>query len=1034
MSKRSEHTRKKETFGLVKMRKRKIGKMRRSIIIALITFITLITLIFADPVPELIFHDTFEDQKANNYHWNFVGGGGGNQIIQRIDNHCSEGSYCYNFSGNTATYMYNASIFPIEDTMAVQFYVNITEWGANCFWLQFLSVTDTRVVDVFGNGGCTELQVCNAGCSVGQSIPNSNLQDTNKHFKIIYNHTANDCRIYIDGVNEVNFSSCTHNEGNITKIRFYPTQAGQTNMVIDDFKVCSNDCPEAPPPNITFIPHNVTLVNPLNNSVQTDNPLNFTFQFAGFNSSQCIGYFDYPSGWVQFDNITSGTENISVCYNETVYSNETIYNFSSVYGAYRFENDLNDSGPSNFYGTGVGSYSYIPSKGTNATGNYSINFTGGYAHFGNAYGFERTDNFSASAWIRTSYSADYQVIFSKRIASGDYTGHVFFLDYTDSNKLNLWLQNKNANVIKVKGSSTNLANGNWHHVAFTYDGSSSASGVSLYVDGAPETETTISDTLSLSIANAANSQVSGYGGTTSVFRGGIDELYVFDEELTASNITDIYNNGFSFELNTSNTTEICSVTEQNITLNQSTNITLSYSFPTVRNTTINWYVICSNSTGQVKSESFSFLYDNDFTKPSINLLFPTVNDTYNFNLWINLTTDEDAVCVANESFLDIGNSTHHFLSESSLLNQFYSVEVNCTDTSIHSNSAQTYVNFTKDKFYPVINFIFPLEDNSTEFINRYPSSELFTINVTENNDLYSFHANISYFNEFSQRVYVFNETLNVSGVNYLWSRSIALSSYNGTYFMSAKACDSHTKNKIKEAKGIKFDKEERKLKYQFDDMIISLEGFETDLKNIHTTYKGDRYSFDFEYENAQKDRKIILSCSDPLYYRDNTDYAGHFICGNHWIDFEEDDLENIIIESYNNNSYLISISSKTAKKGFKFNSVGELNCITETVEFNTVSERKTYDIELIPGDLFNNNIFDLTTIQGVLVFIFSFLILIAAIVFAEYLQIPIIGVIVGIFGVFYGMLLYAALSAIIGVFVVALAVLYMVISGFRAWY
>ncbi|HEX4149035.1 MAG TPA: DUF1553 domain-containing protein, partial [Pirellulales bacterium] len=72
----------------------------------------------------------------------------------------------------------------------------------------------------------------------------------------------------------------------------------------------------------------------------------------------------------------------------------------------------------------------------------------------------------------------------------------------------------------------------WHHVLVTYDGSRSAKGVRIYVDGAPQKLSILSDTLSLAIKTEQPLRI-GARGTGSLFRGLIDDVRFYDRELTA---------------------------------------------------------------------------------------------------------------------------------------------------------------------------------------------------------------------------------------------------------------------------------------------------------------------------------------------------------------------------------------------------------------------------------------------------------------------------------------------------------------------
>ena len=81
----------------------------------------------------------------------------------------------------------------------------------------------------------------------------------------------------------------------------------------------------------------------------------------------------------------------------------------------------------------------------------------------------------------------------------------------------------------------------WHHVAGTYDGSGDPSGITVYVDGTEPTTVDTRDTKYTAMDNRSDDVEIGavlrgddqFGG---FFNGRIDELRVYDRDLTATDI------------------------------------------------------------------------------------------------------------------------------------------------------------------------------------------------------------------------------------------------------------------------------------------------------------------------------------------------------------------------------------------------------------------------------------------------------------------------------------------------------------------
>ena len=99
--------------------------------------------------------------------------------------------------------------------------------------------------------------------------------------------------------------------------------------------------------------------------------------------------------------------------------------------------------------------------------------------------------------------------------------------------------------ISVRGTA-HINDGNFHHVAMTYDGSGSAAGVKLYVDGVEDTEVLQQDTLGANLITNSSPFTIGSRDSGGVpFNGDIDELQVSDTPLSGSDILAIFNAGSS---------------------------------------------------------------------------------------------------------------------------------------------------------------------------------------------------------------------------------------------------------------------------------------------------------------------------------------------------------------------------------------------------------------------------------------------------------------------------------------------------------
>jgi hypothetical protein len=110
--------------------------------------------------------------------------------------------------------------------------------------------------------------------------------------------------------------------------------------------------------------------------------------------------------------------------------------------------------------------------------------------------FEKTQPWTVMSAVRTNRQGSTQMIFSN-VKDSPFPGYEFWIN--PSNHLHVRIINNiSNNYIGVQGTTT-VTDNNWHFVTATYDGSGTAAGVKIYLDGVAETTTVESDTLTGSI-------------------------------------------------------------------------------------------------------------------------------------------------------------------------------------------------------------------------------------------------------------------------------------------------------------------------------------------------------------------------------------------------------------------------------------------------------------------------------------------------------------------------------------------------------
>lgn len=159
-----------------------------------------------------------------------------------------------------------------------------------------------------------------------------------------------------------------------------------------------------------------------------------------------------------------------------------------------------------------------------------------YVNCGNIASYERTDAFSIEFWIKILGPSDSGVI--RVLFKYSTTG---YLIYIQNQHVYMFLSGGGTNRIIVHGNA-NVQDGNWRHIICTYDGSSSASGVNIYVDGVLDTMATDSDALTFSMLTSVNLELSD-NAPSYFLNGYLDEVVIYDEELTASEVSNRYNSG-----------------------------------------------------------------------------------------------------------------------------------------------------------------------------------------------------------------------------------------------------------------------------------------------------------------------------------------------------------------------------------------------------------------------------------------------------------------------------------------------------------
>lgn len=192
----------------------------------------------------------------------------------------------------------------------------------------------------------------------------------------------------------------------------------------------------------------------------------------------------------------------------------------------------------------AGKLGKIDEKATNYRNRKSVLFDGvdAWVDLGNPtnLSFERTNAFSLSFWFKTiSNALSYPL--SKQQNTGN--GRGWGMRITNGNLYFNFVSVVTTSHLQVRTTSDTINSGSWQHGIITYDGSSDASGVTIYIDNSSSALTTIVNTLNATTVNSVNAQISGREGANFVYSGNGDEVSIWDKELTSGEVNEIYNGG-----------------------------------------------------------------------------------------------------------------------------------------------------------------------------------------------------------------------------------------------------------------------------------------------------------------------------------------------------------------------------------------------------------------------------------------------------------------------------------------------------------
>lgn len=286
-------------------------------------------------------------------------------------------------------------------------------------------------------------------------------------------------------------------------------------------------------------------------------PLSVGNEFVAKGTTFFGGYLDEVSVY----NVALSAGTITTLFNLQAYAQGKAYDITGVSGIQSYW-QLGDHAGDSFAagGTlhdGVGSNdltAYNTVAGNKSTDNasefteiVSLDFDGvdDIAIAASPPAYDYTSAFSLSAWIKTTAS-NFGNIGGKQHNAPNYRGWGLFINPSSAGAFGIQMYSTlGSNQLNVQTTNNGWNDGAWHHVVMTHDGSGTAAGLRIYVDGTSEALTVNSNSLSGTILTSDGFSL-GTRGTTSpsaYLEGRLDEVALYSTELSSGDVTAIFNGG-----------------------------------------------------------------------------------------------------------------------------------------------------------------------------------------------------------------------------------------------------------------------------------------------------------------------------------------------------------------------------------------------------------------------------------------------------------------------------------------------------------
>ncbi|MCO4814351.1 MAG: hypothetical protein KC454_06535 [Flavobacteriales bacterium] len=160
------------------------------------------------------------------------------------------------------------------------------------------------------------------------------------------------------------------------------------------------------------------------------------------------------------------------------------------------------------------------------------------------FNFDNTDAFSIQAWIKSDLRGSPGMIISKIKHSAPYTGYEVFTN--SLGEIGVYVINDfdAKNYILLSTEEKPLSDKKTHHVIVTYDGTSKASGINIFVDGTLYKHKASSDNLTGSIKNSVSINIGSRNQECCYESALIDDVGFWNKVLSKTEINRLYTSNY----------------------------------------------------------------------------------------------------------------------------------------------------------------------------------------------------------------------------------------------------------------------------------------------------------------------------------------------------------------------------------------------------------------------------------------------------------------------------------------------------------